>query len=672
MIRKLIAGAVIIGGLAGAAVLSAQGDVSAQILRLLARTNYWTNLNTFAQTMGLKLERGILSPVPSTTDRLYNINGVLYWNGATVASGSAGVLSITGGTGITVTGTATVPIVGLSNQLTAGNCTDCNITYNAAGQITIAANGAGGGGVPSARLITTTTPIRIDGGASADLSANRTLSLANSGVAAGTYGDATNVPQCTYSALGLATTCVNVAISASAAPHNFFSATHPDTVVGSPVRGDVVIGNSTPKWTKLAVCSTGGVVGSADGIDTSCINGTRVVTYSQTTNGDSADAIRDVNPGLFNPGTAAVSTGQNWTFETDTNDSKITLAVNNRGGSGAGDTVPVYTTNGGKWNGVGPLGFGRIQIQTQSETYNSVGGAVASGGDDQVTMLTNYSKVWHGTLDGAGAGTFTAGVCGADSAGAIHCPATFEINSSANISLTTGGSTKWIRFQDQGNAAFVQMVANAFDQGYSAWGVHGFEIETRSIESVGLEMSDVNWVQDSLRTRGHVGVGCGMATSFAKNWASPAALCVQPPAQWKTAAGGTTANLDVYGAEIWAPEAAQTGPAAALVLHTEDTGNSDYNYGLSINVQNSSGGARVVGIYAQTGNSSGASTLLMRLRANASGAAPSPAALDQYDRFLVDAAGSIRMGGLPTSAGAGGIYVCVDNVGQLYKKSACP
>ena len=34
--------------------------------------------------------------------------------------------------------------------------------------------------------------------------------------------------------------------------HNFLSATHPDTVAASPVLGDTVYGDATPKWTKLA------------------------------------------------------------------------------------------------------------------------------------------------------------------------------------------------------------------------------------------------------------------------------------------------------------------------------------------------------------------------------------------------------------------------------------
>ncbi len=52
-------------------------------------------------------------------------------------------------------------------------------------------------------------------------------------------------------------------------PHNLFSTTHPDTVAASPVRGDVIIANSTPAWTKLAKCASGNYIGS-NGTDTVC------------------------------------------------------------------------------------------------------------------------------------------------------------------------------------------------------------------------------------------------------------------------------------------------------------------------------------------------------------------------------------------------------------------
>lgn len=39
----------------------------------------------------------------------------------------------------------------------------------------------------------------------------------------------------------------------SAAVHNLLSATHSDVVAGSPVAGDLLYANGTPKWTKLAI-----------------------------------------------------------------------------------------------------------------------------------------------------------------------------------------------------------------------------------------------------------------------------------------------------------------------------------------------------------------------------------------------------------------------------------
>lgn len=59
------------------------------------------------------------------------------------------------------------------------------------------------------RKINTVSPI-LGGG---DLSADRTISHANSGVTAGTYGDATNVPQVTVDARGHVTGVANVPVS---------------------------------------------------------------------------------------------------------------------------------------------------------------------------------------------------------------------------------------------------------------------------------------------------------------------------------------------------------------------------------------------------------------------------------------------------------------------------
>jgi len=45
---------------------------------------------------------------------------------------------------------------------------------------------------------------------------------------------------------------ITITAAAGAAEHNLLSATHPDTVVASPVLGDILFANATPAWTKLA------------------------------------------------------------------------------------------------------------------------------------------------------------------------------------------------------------------------------------------------------------------------------------------------------------------------------------------------------------------------------------------------------------------------------------
>ena len=61
--------------------------------------------------------------------------------------------------------------------------------------------------------------------------------------------------------------------------HNLLSATHPDTVVASPVRGDIIVGNVTPAWTKLALGTVGKILRS-DGTDLVYSTSTFADTYT--------------------------------------------------------------------------------------------------------------------------------------------------------------------------------------------------------------------------------------------------------------------------------------------------------------------------------------------------------------------------------------------------------
>lgn len=69
--------------------------LSQQVLQLLTRDNEWTGVQTFDRAVGVTLESGIVPPAIQT-NRLYNLGGQLFWNGAlvTTASGAGTVTSV--------------------------------------------------------------------------------------------------------------------------------------------------------------------------------------------------------------------------------------------------------------------------------------------------------------------------------------------------------------------------------------------------------------------------------------------------------------------------------------------------------------------------------------------------------------------------------------------------
>lgn len=89
----------------------------------------------------------------------------------------------------------------------------------------------------------------VDGGAGNDYD----VDLAVSGVGAGVYGSATQVPQITVDAYGRLTNAANVAISGvPPVSHPLLGSTyHSDVVNNGPTRGSLIYGNATPRWDEL-------------------------------------------------------------------------------------------------------------------------------------------------------------------------------------------------------------------------------------------------------------------------------------------------------------------------------------------------------------------------------------------------------------------------------------
>lgn len=83
-------------------------------------------------------------------------------------------------------------------------------------------------------------------------------------------------------------------ISITTIAHTLLGAKHSDTLAGTVVRGDVIIGNSTPKWARLALGASGAVLKS-DGTDAAW----GMVTKVQESSGPTTLTIGAVSDGQF-------------------------------------------------------------------------------------------------------------------------------------------------------------------------------------------------------------------------------------------------------------------------------------------------------------------------------------------------------------------------------------
>jgi hypothetical protein len=206
----------------------AGGGIATGTLTYQGTWNANTNSPTLTSSVGTLNNYYVVSTAGST-----NLNGITDWaigdwaifNGTvwqkidnsevTYVSNVATGTGLTGGP-ITTTGTIAISNTTVTAASYGAANTVGTFTVNAQGQLTAAANaaiaisvGAVSGAVPNTVNVLAGTGMS-GGGA---LTANVTLTLANTAITAATYGNATHVSQVTFDAQGRATAASNVAIS---------------------------------------------------------------------------------------------------------------------------------------------------------------------------------------------------------------------------------------------------------------------------------------------------------------------------------------------------------------------------------------------------------------------------------------------------------------------------
>lgn len=208
------------------------------------------------------------------------------------------------------------------------------------------------------------------------------LTLANSGVGAGTYGGAGTLVSLTVDAKGRITAASNIA----AATHNVLSPTHGDAVTTAVSRGAVIGGNSTPAWGAI-VPSTAGQVLRYDGTDT-----------SWSTNGSGLTALNASN---IASGTLAIARGGTGTGSTPSNGQLLI-------GNGIGYTIATLTGTTDQitvTNGAGSITLALPQAIATSSTPQFAKLGIGAGAHALAKLYLTSGTISHAVVDNGNTST---------------------------------------------------------------------------------------------------------------------------------------------------------------------------------------------------------------------------------------------------------------------------